>query len=128
MSSLPPLDRHVSAALNPPLGLKEIVSSVSRLPLLVITHGRCAPRNMHTSATLPSKANGSRTRATDLLESSTDSSDASALACRPSGAPRTGTVNVSPVTPSCSSLQISPLKEPNTPSGMRRRPSGPDAS
>mmetsp|Transcript_11733 Transcript_11733/g.49210 ORF Transcript_11733/g.49210 Transcript_11733/m.49210 type:complete len:308 (+) Transcript_11733:1162-2085(+) len=124
----PPLMRHVSAARNPPLGLKQISTSVSRLPLRVIVVGKCAPRNMHTNARDLSRLTGSVSRAVDEPVSSTDSSAVSALGCKPSGAPRTGTALASPVAGSCSSLQISPLNDPKTPSGMRKSPSGPDAS
>ena len=98
------------------------------MPLRTIVVGKCAPRNMHTNARDLSRLTGSVSRAVDEPVSSTDSSAVSALGCKPSGAPRTGTVLTSPVTGSCSSLQISPLNDPKTPSGMRRSPSGPDAS
>ena len=99
------------------------------MPLRTIVVGKCAPRNMHTNARDLSRVTGSVSRAVDELDvSSTDSSAVSALGSKPSGAPRTGTALASPVAGSCSSLQISPLNDPKTPSGMRKSPSGPDAS
>mmetsp|Transcript_617 Transcript_617/g.2512 ORF Transcript_617/g.2512 Transcript_617/m.2512 type:complete len:352 (+) Transcript_617:467-1522(+) len=123
----PPLSAHSAAAWYPPLGWNRTETFVEPSSLGSTRSGRCAPWNMHTICVPGAGTNGRVSVAEGAALSSNDSEPASTPSEKPYGVFFTRTATVSPVSSSTSSRQISPLKLPKTPSGMRSSPS-PDAS